>query len=305
MERIARRSLTPSDQQRLLGENNDELRQWSEAFAAYQNSALARAIDLAWVHKPVGGNFGDWLSPYIVGKTSLRSVRHVDLAGQRTGRHVLSIGSIISRANARSIVMGSGINSLKDAISPYASFHMVRGHITREALPSSARSGEIPCCDPGFFMYKLYTPSQAGRTHEKLLVPHINHTQLLASLNQGEFNLLSARACRPSDLEALVDRLASAQQVITSAMHIFVICCAYGVRCALIQPRAADVPVPGDGIKYRDCMSPVLREDFYPTEIDINYGIDALKEVQTRRYDIDHAHIERSFKFFEGTLLEV
>lgn len=302
--RIPRRQLSKADRARLARLGDPELQQWEEAFAAYDATSTERVVDLGWTHKPVGGNFGDWLAPYIVRGAVGCGIRHVDLTDARTSRHVVSLGSIISRANDRSVVIGSGINSLKDTIDPGASFRMVRGYITREALPPSARSADMPCCDPGFFMRQLYRPRINKAASARLLIPHINHHGLFSPMDCDEFELLSARMCRPADIEGLIDRIASAQEVVTSAMHIFVMCCTFGVRCALVKPLAADVGVPGDGVKYRDCMTPVLGDDFSPFMLDIRAGARLSENVETKVYDIDFGHIGKSFEAFKAILEE-
>lgn len=301
--RVARRPISAADRRLLSARGDSKLQQWNEAFEVYEGPHSAPPINLAWVHKPIGGNFGDWLSPYIVAKVANREVHHTDLTDARRSRHVLSLGSIISRANRNSIVVGSGVNSLKDAIDQRATFRMVRGYITRELLPRHARSADLPCCDPGFFVEKLYTPRKAEAS--KLLIPHINHHQLFASIDQDEFELLSAQVCRKDDLERLIDQIASAEEVITSAMHVFVISCSYGVRCALIKPLDADIKVPGDGIKYRDCMSTVMTRDFYPVAVRVRKQMRLRDEVETRVESIDRLHIEASFSYFKDVLSEI
>ena len=303
--RVAQRSLTAHDRMSLAASGNLKLRRWNEAFECDEQADGSRTIDLAWVHKPVGGNFGDWLSPYLTHKASGRRLRHVDLSDARRSRHLLSLGSIITRANSQSIVLGSGINSLKDSVNPSARYLMVRGHFTREALPPSARSENLVCCDPGFFVSELYTPKQLPRASARLLIPHINHHNLFQAIGDEDFEILSANVSHPHDLEDLIDRIASADEVITSAMHIFVVCCAYGVRCALIKPENADIRVPGDGVKYRDCMSPVLSEDFFPTEINVRKGIRLRDEIGSKIYEISRDHIRASFNMFSYTLENV
>lgn len=303
--RIPQRKVSDADRAQLAQLGDSRLQQWEEAFAAYDAPPGGSAVDLGWTHKPVGGNFGDWLSPYIVSRATGRAVRHVDLTDAREKQHVVGLGSIIARANAQSVVVGSGINSLKESIDPHAAFRMVRGHITREALPSSARAADMPCCDPGFFIRELYRPQIDPAASNRLLIPHINHDGLFSPMNCQDFEILSARVCRPADIERLIDRIASAQEVVTSAMHIFVMCCAFGVRSALVKPLAADVGVPGDGIKYRDCMTPVLATDFAPFMLDIRQGMRLADSVETRVYDIDFDHIRKSFETFRDILEEM
>lgn len=304
--RVAQRPLSKADRQLINRQGNLKLCYWNEAFEAYEDREARRVLDLAWVHKPIGGNFGDWLSPYLVRGASGSALNHVDLGAARKRQHILSLGSIISQANAQSIVLGSGINSVKDVINPAARYLMVRGHITREALPVNAQSHDMPCCDPGFFIRELYKPKTVrSERPARLLIPHINHQRLFSKVNSPDFETLSANVSRPADIEALIDRIASADEVVTSAMHIFVTCCAYGVRCELIKPLVADIIVPGDGIKYRDCMTPVFSSDFAPQPVNIVEGFRIEDEVGTKIYDIDFGYIEKAFSLFRSFLKDI
>lgn len=304
--RVAQRPLSKAGRQLITRQGDLRLRHWNEAFEAYEDRDTKPALDLAWVHKPVGGNYGDWLSPYLVRGASGKALNHVDLGAARKRQHILSLGSIISQANAHSVVLGSGINSLKDAINPAARYLMVRGHITREALPANAQSHDMPCCDPGFFIREFYQPQPVKKDRpNRLLIPHINHQRLFSTIHNPDFELLSANVSRPVDIEALIDHIASADEVVTSAMHIFVTCCAYGVRCGLIKPVVADLVVPGDGIKYRDCMTPVISSDFSPQSVELREGFRIEDEVETKIYNIDFAHIEKSFSIFRSFLKDI
>jgi len=303
--RIPQRRLVAKDRLVLARPENYKLQQWDEAFSAYAVPCAGSSIDLAWTHKPVGGNFGDWLAPYIVNGVVDRAIRHIDLADPRNDVHVLSLGSIISRANKNSIVIGSGINSIKDEINRSAIYRMVRGCITLEKIPAHAKSSEIYCCDPGFFMREIYSPHRLAETSSKLLIPHINHESLFSRIDSTGYKILHARACRPQDIERLIDKIASAREVITSAMHIFVMCCTYKIPCALIKPIMADVVVPGDGIKYRDCMSPIMVTDFTPTMVDLRSGTKVSEIVDTKLYEIDFDYIKKSYLRFHEILAEM
>ncbi|HEY8605376.1 hypothetical protein [Tsuneonella suprasediminis] len=304
--RVAQRSLADSDLAALQAPEHVKLKEWDEAFREYEPSPGNAPIPLTWVHKPVGGNYGDWLSPYLIHRTSGRAITHQDLFSERSQAHLISLGSIISAANRSSLVLGSGINSSRDEINPHARYILVRGFHTLEALPRSARHSEIQCCDPGFFLREIYKPRNlSDKPPEKLLIPHINHARLFRSIGDPEFTIASANVCKSVDLEALIDRITAAELVVTSAMHIFVTCCTYGIKCALIKPETAEHAVPGDGIKYRDCMSPVLSEPFAPKQVRISKGMSILNEVDVKLFDINFKHISNSYEIFRSSLQDI
>lgn len=302
--RVAQRRVREDDRRLLARPAHAALAQWNAAFDDYEQVPSPHTIRLAWTHKPLGGNYGDWLSPYIAQRVTGARIVHADLGEARRYPHLMPLGSIITYANRHSSVFGAGVNSVSDQIDPLADFRMVRGYVTRDLLPRQARSSEIGCCDPGFFLGHLYRPRAPKVPGRRLLIPHINHYGQFAAIDHEGFDLVDARRCRAADVEALIDEIAGAAEVVTSAMHIFVTCCVYGVPCALIKPMHAATGVSGDGIKYRDCMSPVLSEDFRPTLIDLRAGAKLSECVDTRRYGLDVDHIARSLDQFRSQLEE-
>jgi hypothetical protein len=302
--RVAQRRVGERDRRLLARPAHAALAQWNAAFDDYEQAPASHTLRLAWTHKPLGGNYGDWLSPYIVRRVTGARIVHADLGEARRYPHLLPLGSIITYANRHSSVFGAGVNSASDHIDPSADFRLVRGHVTRDLLPRQARSSEIGCCDPGFFLGHLYRPREPKVPGRRLLIPHINHYDQFGAVEHEGFDLVDARRCRAADVEALIDEIAGASEVVTSAMHIFVTCCVYGVRCALIKPAHAATGVSGDGIKYRDCMSPVFSEDFRPSIVDMRPGVRLSECIDTRQYDLDFDHIARSLDRFRSLLDE-
>lgn len=302
--RVTQRRIGESDRRLLAQPAHAALAHWNAAFDDYEQVPSSRAVHIAWTHKPLGGNYGDWLSPYIAQRVTGARIVHADLGAARRYPHLVSLGSIITYANRHSSVLGAGVNSASDRIDPLADFRMVRGYVTRDLLPRQARSSEIGCCDPGFFLGQLYRPRESRIPGRRLLIPHINHYDHFAAIDHEGFDLVDARRCRTADVEGLIDEIAGASEVVTSAMHIFVTCCVYGVRCALIKPKNTAMGISGDGIKYRDCMSPVLNEDFRPTVIDMRVGARLSECVDTRLYHLDSDHIARSLDQFRSILEE-
>ncbi|WP_373089346.1 hypothetical protein [Sneathiella sp.] len=302
--RVSQRRLGDRDLSLLSRPTYAALAKWNAAFEDYEKTSPSRTLRLAWTHKPLGGNYGDWLSPFLLHRVTGARIVHADLGEARRYPHLVSLGSIITYANRYSSVLGAGVNSVSDYIDPLADFRMVRGFVTRDLLPRQARSSEIVCCDPGFFLGHIYQPREPKNKNRRLFIPHINHYSKFRSVEHEDFDLVDARRCCAADVEALIDEIAGASEVVTSAMHVFVTCCVYGVRCALIKPMDVTSGVSGDGIKYQDCMSPVLNEDFRPKLVEMRAGVRLSECVETRRYNLDFDHIAQSFNQFRSFLAE-
>ncbi|ODT83325.1 MAG: hypothetical protein ABS76_02855 [Pelagibacterium sp. SCN 64-44] len=170
--------------------------------------------------------------------------------------------------------------------------------VTLDLLPREARRSDVVCCDPGFFLKKVYTPTVLESPERyKLLIPHINHQELFSTVKDPRFVLKDAYACHPAEITRTIDLIYNAEQVVTSAMHVFVTCLVYGVPCALVKPENSDM-IPGDGVKYLDCMSTVLPYDFAPQVINVRKGMALLDEVEIKRHVIDENHVELSYNRF-------
>ena len=57
---------------------------------------------------------------------------------------------------------------------------------------------------------------------------------------------------RPKDIEVFVKTLGEYDKVITSAMHVMIVCQSYGIPCGLVTFRGYEENVHGTGIKYED-----------------------------------------------------
>lgn len=247
--------------------------EWGAAFKDYRDYSGERSpIDLVWWDTPSPGNFGDWLSPYIITRISGRPVTYRKPGVRLSRPHVVAIGSIIKFAQKGSVVLGTGIANAGTRIDPGARFESVRGPHTADCVRESG--GIVPEVfgDLGILMSRIY-PKQ--RTHETMtgvvgLVRHIRHQEMDLKLPSyvEEYSIWSAR---PGALEALVDFVITKDFVITSAMHCYIVCQSYGISCALVTFKGAEDVVPGDGIKYKDYHGGVgLRErlpDVIPTDL--------------------------------------
>jgi hypothetical protein len=113
---------------RVIDEDDKNIR-WGLAFSEYLQG-VSPPVSLVWAATPMPGNFGDWMSPYIIQKVTGRGIKFVNELYFRKAPHIVSLGSIVSCANKDSVVLGSGINSVKDCISQNANLVSVRGRYT-------------------------------------------------------------------------------------------------------------------------------------------------------------------------------
>jgi hypothetical protein len=95
-------------------------------------------------------------------------------------------------------------------------------------------------------------PVQRGKTNGKVaFVRHFSHSSIPVQL-PAHMDELSVMMSKPSDIEVFVKTLAEYDKVITSAMHVMIVCQSYGIPCGLVTFKGFEENVHGTGIKYED-----------------------------------------------------
>lgn len=258
---------------------------WGGAFHEYNSTSNQFVVDLVWSDGPIPGNFGDWLSPYIISKVCDVDIRHLNEAGFKNKTHILALGSIISCANKNSIILGSGVTNKKIKINPDSKFISVRGRYTAGLVLSQTNKVVNQFGDIGFLLERVYKPKAISSYKNKyLLVRHIQH-QNVAIQKSHLIDEYSIFAAHPVDMELFIDELHSYEKVITSAMHCFIACISYGIPCALVSFDNKTNSVPGDGVKYIDSLSGVDLIETPPLKISSDKEINLLSYLDSMLFN--------------------
>lgn len=260
-----------------LSTKQNKIVKLSNAFLYYMldkncNSTLPK-IKLSWWHLPEPGNYGDWLSPYIIHKLTSRKIEFVNPQSKSISEpHYFSIGSIGKFSKPNSIVLGTGISAKDAGLNSNAKYLMVRGPYTRKRIIELGGKCPETYGDPAVILPKIYTPKvdDDEETNEKLLlVRHFTNKDLNLDLPKN-MDELSIFASHPKDIEQFIDTLHHYKAVVTSAMHCYITCQAYGIPCALVKFEGNEKAVHGDGVKYRDYLSGVGLTEHDPIAIPLN-----------------------------------
>ena len=224
---------------------NENERELVKSLFAYEGTGPNLALH--WFIRPAPGNMGDWLSPYVVNKVAGRGVKYAP-AGKA---ELFAIGSIGKLVGERQYVWGTGMSTEDTAFNPKAVYLAVRGPHTRAAVLRSGGVCPEVFGDPGYLMNKLYTPQTPREKGRFGLVRHYVHQTNALQVHEDidDINILVSS---PRDLELFIDRINRCEAVITSSLHVTILCHAYGIPCRLITFVDQENLVHGDGIKYRD-----------------------------------------------------
>lgn len=266
----------------------------SESFAHYAHTDDDRvALQVAWWPRPFPGNFGDWLSPLVVSELSGHPVKYLSPTARSSEPHIVGIGSIGRFIKSRSIVVGTGVSSDDTHLEMRATYISVRGPITASLLAQSGGPTVESFGDPGVLLSRIL-PMERGETNGRLaLVRHYTHAKapLLLPEDIDELDVLMSH---PDAIRTFVENLHEYDGVITSAMHVMIVCHSYGIPCTLINFEGFEYEVHGTGIKYKDYS--------------LGAGLESVHEPTTVRVDLRREDLRgrlSEVRISEGKLDEV
>jgi hypothetical protein len=224
----------------------------AHTFANYASRESDRDVTLTWWSKPYPGNFGDWLSPLIVGNYTDARIRYHAPTTPISAPHLISTGSIGRFITPSSIVIGTGISSDDVELHPKATYVSVRGPVTAKLVRDCGGPDVESFGDPGAILSRVIPLTRPKRTNGRTaFVRHFSHNPLPIALPEG-FDELSVLMSAPDAIENFVGVLVEYDRVVTSAMHVFIVCQSYGIPCSLVTFEGGEAAVYGMGLKYGD-----------------------------------------------------
>ncbi|NBR93764.1 MAG: hypothetical protein EBT44_02825 [Actinobacteria bacterium] len=223
----------------------------ASSFLDYSSFSSDSMIKLSWWCHPYPGNFGDWLSPYLFQKYARQKVQLQPLGKATNSPHIISVGSIGRFIKKSSIVVGTGVSSSEFPLEPKAKYFSLRGPRSADILRKSGGPVVERFGDPALLMSRIF-PVIRGQSNGKVaFIRHHAHRSLPVELPEN-FEELSVLKSHPEQIEEFMISLNNYDFVVTSAMHIFIVCQSYGIPVSLVTFQGSENSVHGDGIKYVD-----------------------------------------------------
>lgn len=184
----------------------------------------------------MSNNFGDNLNYYLIKKLSGKEPVYCD---DRTQKHVIVCGSILTECNDNSTIWGAGMANYSDSISTKPDIRMVRGKLTAQKLGM-----DCPVGDPCLLMPRKYTP-MTSKKYRIGIIPHWKDTINVLDMGYHIINPL-----KPA-LE-VIDDIVSCEMIISSSLHGLILSDAYRVPNRWLETGTA---IGGDGFKFDDYYS--------------------------------------------------
>ncbi len=240
----------------------------ADAFNHYASKPTKESLHLSWWVRPFPGNFGDWLSPLIFSHYSECKIKFQTPTAPTRGspRHIVAVGSIARFIKNNSVVVGTGISSHEYPIETGATYLSLRGPITAKFLASCGGPEITSFGDPAAIISRIL-PLQREKTNGRVaLIRHTNHDRIPLVL-PGNFDELSILCSHPLKIIDLIQEIHKYEEVVTSALHVLIICQSYGIPCSLVTFEGLENSISGSGLKYSDYSLGVGLKEIQPIVI--------------------------------------
>lgn len=207
-----------------------------------------KEIKAWWPRKPEPGNFGDILTPILLNGLFGHNVTFQPKPF--TNPTVFGAGSIITHADEKCVVWGSGLMSIGGKLHPDARYLAVRGPRTLERLKANKIiSKDIPMGDPAILMTELYYPQNVTQTYDYGIFGHYVDTDLINKwYGSSARNVLVINPLH-SNPEIVIKRVMRCKRIISSSLHGVIIANAYGIPAVWVKHSNK---LNGDGTKFYD-----------------------------------------------------
>jgi pyruvyltransferase len=207
-------------------------------------------------------NFGDVLNPIILEGLTGKKVKSINSQYANT-EYFSVIGSILDRANHKTIIWGSGFISGNSKVNRTPlKVCAVRGPKSRKLLISNGIKCPEIYGDPALLLPFMYHP-MVKKKYKLGIVPHYVDKKdefLLNFFNNDEVKILNIQ----EDPYSFVKHILSCEFIISSSLHGVIVSDAYRIPSLWCD---FSNKVVGDGFKFLDYFESVGRTDVEPIKI--------------------------------------
>lgn len=203
---------------------------------------ILKGNEIPLTYWTVTTNFGDLLSPYLLAKITGLGVTSVPIKpAQMRGFFSLknqafsyfAIGSIISRANDKSVVWGSGAfgTEIKKSLNTKAKYHAVRGPLTRNLL----RIYGIKCPevygDPALLLPLVFCPAIEKKYKVGIILRWAEKDWNEVAVDHDVRKIYLGT----DNIEETLTDILACERIVSSSLHGIIIADAYGIPSAWLS----------------------------------------------------------------------
>ncbi len=220
-----------------------------------QVATSSLGIDLYW-YRGKALNMGDEIAPYLLRKIlterlgiSERQIpnKPVKDPAKALNLSLLSVGSIMRLSGSNTIVWGSGIRNIDQAVNKAAKFCAVRGPLTRRRLLQLGYNCPEVYGDPAVLLPKYYHPKVAKR-YALGIIPHLVDYAEIKRQYAGIKNVLVIDL-NTANIELVIRQILSCEDTASSSLHGLILSVAYEIPTKWIKCAGN---IMGDDTKFYD-----------------------------------------------------
>lgn len=240
-------------------------------------------VKMWWMETPYPGNFGDIINPYVV-----EGLTGIPPKFTHSPKRLLAIGSIIKFAKSTTSVWGAGCPSRDQVLNPHATYHAVRGPLTRDVVLQNGGSVDEIYGDAAWFLPRIYRPT-VTKTHRLGVIFHLAHQQSSPPIDPDVRIIDIARVGR-GEIEEFIRELLSCEAVLSTSLHGVIVAHAYRVPVRWCVASASGRQIHGDGMKFEDYFLSVGRPA--PDPLDVSQLDRISSELAATRVDSPEREID-------------
>lgn len=230
-------------------------------------------------------NWGDKIGPILAELISGQNIATVGRKYKPKKDEILyvTVGSILSWANSRSVVWGAGFSAKnRMVLGNPIKIHAVRGPMTRNILIKNNIKCPDIYGDPAL-LYKNYYDPNIDVEYDIGIIPHYvdANSRWVKKQNSKNINIIDIR----SGIKNVVNEIKKCNVILSSSLHGIICGDSYNIPSYWI--KLSD-KVIGNGFKFIDYFKSVDRQESEPFVVDDNTKIkDIIKSFDNYEIKID------------------
>lgn len=259
------------------------------------NIQLGSNVPLYWWNMK---NWGDALNPTIAEFASERGVKFTNI---KYCDGFLAIGSVLSMANSRTTVWGSGFMSSDQTCKEVPrKICAVRGPLTRNMLLERAIGCPEIYGDPALLLPLFYN-RDVQKKYRLGVIPHYvdaEHPWVETIGTQNDVRVIDVE----SDIFDFVDAVKSCEFIVSSSLHGLICADSYGIPNVQIE---LSKNVMGNNFKFRDYAASIGKNECLRLQADIHPNpVSVIREISDIPINCDLKSLLLSCPFLSSRLTQ-
>lgn len=214
-------------------------------------------IDVYWWSRKIeesaeAENFGDFLVPYILDRTTTKKYRWVRPNKNKKfkflkKRHFIIIGSILRLSTTHSVIWGAGI-IYSEAVVPKAKFLAVRGPRTRQRLLDLGHNVPERFGDPALLLALFHFAMKDKKKYRLGIIPHfLDYENVVTAYRDlTDVKVINLLTNNPQEV---IDQILECDLILSSSLHGIIV--PHALHIPTLWMRISD-KLFGDDVKFHD-----------------------------------------------------